>query len=54
MKEIGIVTDTSNDMLVPDFSQQGPAALFQQHILPFDFCCRGVRRLARLGIQGRP
>ncbi|OIQ65250.1 hypothetical protein GALL_531950 [mine drainage metagenome] len=57
MKEISIVTDASNDVLLPDFSQQGPAALFHQHILPLTSVATAfavVRRLARLDIQGRP
>src|SRR5271169_945572 len=36
MEEIGVIADASDDVLVPDLGQQGPAARFQKHILPFD------------------
>jgi hypothetical protein len=33
VKEVSILADASNDMLVPDFFQHSPAAPFQKHIL---------------------
>jgi hypothetical protein len=35
MEQIGIIAKTSDDMLVPDFGQQGSAVRLQPYVLPF-------------------
>jgi hypothetical protein len=55
MEKIRVFADASNDVLVPDFCQQGLAALFQKHILPLrPLALTTISRLARLRIEGAP
>ena len=44
MKEVGIIADLSDDMLVPDLGQQRTAGLFQSMSSLFGFSGRGIRR----------
>jgi hypothetical protein len=43
MKQIGIVADMRDDMLVPDFGQHGTAGLLQDRSSLFLFCREGQR-----------
>jgi hypothetical protein len=57
VEKIGFVTDMSNDVLVPDFSQQRTAGLFQGRSslwLLWPAASTANRRFARLAIQSVP
>src|SRR6266545_4816435 len=54
MEEIGIITDMSDDVLVPDFGQQRTAGLFQWPVLLWllwPAASAADRHFARLAIQ---
>jgi hypothetical protein len=44
VKEIGVVTDMRNDVLVPDFGEQRTAGLFQWPVLRLASLAGGVGR----------
>jgi hypothetical protein len=44
MKEVGIIADSSDDMLVPDLGQHRTAGLFQSMSSLFGFSGRSIRR----------